>query len=601
MTTAGRSADLVQAQMIETQYYQARNAILSENVTLLFIVCSALLHNSWRIVALWALCEIASQGYRTVFMLRPYVRGLPEQNFVRYWALHHAFYQTGIGLIWGAAMFAFAHANDPQSVIVTVIGLVVIVSGAVPGLAYNQLALRGFLITSFGLMGVRLIQFGQTDYTIIAAMLALYGGVLWLMGSLQSRHAEEGIRIRFENMDLFQELSAQTAQAREAREIAEAANLGKSQFLAAASHDLRQPLYALSLFSESLQSLTLSDKARGIVTQMQSNLNALERLFSGLLDISRLDAGVVKPKFEPIASDVLFDRIDHYLRPQAIQLGRDLRYRSDGSVLFSDPALIEQILVNLATNALRNTEKGGVLIASRRRGDSIRLEVWDTGSGIAEADIGRIFDEFVQVGNPERNRRKGMGLGLAIVRRAAKLLGTTISVRSVPGRGSLFHLTQPIAQSDQTPENTTFAELQDPISGLALLIVEDDPDVRTALVTLTSQWGVFADIVGTADEALVRLAEHYNYSVILSDYRLPGSMNGLQLLRHCQAQHAGIALSLITGDLDPVILAEAQAANIPIAHKPLPPARLRALLIHLANKAAGRTRQPLAHGAGQSK
>ena len=194
-----------------------------------------------------------------------------------------------------------------------------------------------------------------------------------------------------------------------------------------------------------------------------------------------------------------------------------------------------------------------------------------------------------------------MGLGLAIVRRAAKLLGTTISVRSVPGRGSLFHLTQPIAQSDQTPENTTFAELQDPISGLALLIVEDDPDVRTALVTLTSQWGVFADIVGTADEALVRLAEHYNYSVILSDYRLPGSMNGLQLLRHCQAQHAGIALSLITGDLDPVILAEAQAANIPIAHKPLPPARLRALLIHLANKAAGLARQPPAHGAGRSK
>ncbi len=587
---AGRSADLVHTQMIETQYQQARNNILAENVTLVFIVVSGLLHNSWKTVLLWTLCEVSSQIYRTIFMLRPYARGWPETDFARYWARHHAIYQTTIGVIWGASMFVFAHASDPESVVLTVTGLVVIVSGAVPGLAYNQLAMRGFLVTSFGLMALRLLQFGGLDYVILAAALTLYGGVLWLMGALQSRNVEEGIRIRFENIELLEELSSQTAQAREAREIAEAANLGKSQFLAAASHDLRQPLYALSLFSESLQSLTLSDKARGIVTQMQSNLDALERLFSGLLDISRLDAGVVKPQWAPIACDVLFDRIDHYLRPLAIQLGLDLRYRSDGSVLLSDPALMEQILVNLATNALRNTAQGGVLIASRRRGGLIRLEVWDTGSGIAAADLERIFDEFVQVGNPERNRRKGMGLGLAIVRRAAWLLGTTISVRSVPGRGSLFFLTQPIAQSDQTPENTTFAELDDPISGMSLLIVEDDPDVRTALATLTRQWGMIADVVGTADEALERLAGSSDYAIIMSDYRLPGSLNGLGFLRQCKGLEGRAALCLITGDLDASILAEAQAADIPLAHKPLPPARLRALLIHLASKSAIKAR-----------
>ena len=259
-------------------------------------------------------------------------------------------------------------------------------------------------------------------------------------------------------------------------------------------------------------------------------------------------------------------------------------------MLLSDPALMEQILVNLATNALRNSAQGGVLIASRRRGGLIRLEVWDTGSGIAAADLERIFDEFVQVGNPERNRRKGMGLGLAIVRRAAWLLGTTISVRSVPGRGSLFFLTQPIAQSDQTPENTTFAELDDPISGMSLLIVEDDPDVRTALATLTRQWGMIADVVGTADEALERLAGPSDYAIIMSDYRLPGSLNGLEFLRQCKGLDVRAALCLITGDLDASILAEAQAADIPLAHKPLPPARLRALLIHLASKSAIKAR-----------
>ena len=594
MTVSGRSAELVQNQMIETQYHQARNAIFSENLTLVFIVAGALLHNSWQVVAAWTACEILSQVYRTFFMLRPYTKGWPKQNFARYWAVHHAIYQTGIGLVWGTAMFVFAHKTDPQSIVLTVAGLVVIVSGAVPSLAYNPLALRGFLVAVFGLMVTRLLQFGGSDQMLLALFLLLYGGVLWLMGSLQRRNVEEGIRIRFENIELMDELSEQTRLASEAREKAEAANLGKSQFLAAASHDLRQPLYALSLFSESLQALSLSQKARSIVGQMQGNPDALERLFSGLLDISRLDAGVVKAEREPIATDVLFDRIDRYLRPLAVQMKLDLRYRSDGSILLSDPVLIEQILVNLATNALRNTASGGVLVASRRRGNLIRLEVWDTGSGIGEADLGRIFDEFVQVGNPERNRRKGMGLGLAIVRRAALLLGTTISVRSIPGRGSFFHLTQPIAESIQTPEATTFAQLDDPINGLKLLIVEDDPDVRAALVILTSQWGVIAQIVGNADEALEMLGGSMVFDVVISDYRLPGSWDGLQFLRHCQTLVAQRpSLCLITGDLDPAILAEARALDIPLAHKPLPPARLRALLIHLASKSLRRAREPV--------
>lgn len=587
-----RSSELVHAQMIETQYQQARNSIFSENVTLLFIVLSSLLHNPWQTVVLWASCEIATQVYRGFFMLRLYAKGWPKANFVRYWAVHHAIYQTSIGLVWGAAMFVFAHPSDPQSVVLTVIGLVVITSGAVPGLAYNQLALRGFLVTAFGLTAVRLMQFGSADYFILAIAIILYGGVLWLMGALQGRNVEEGIRIRYENIDLMAELSAQTQQAEDAREAAEAANLGKSQFLAAASHDLRQPLYALSLFSESLQSLTLSKKARSIVGHMQGNLDALERLFSGLLDISRLDAGVVKAKRAPIALDVLFDRIDHYLRPLSLQLRVDLRYRSDGAVIFSDPALIEQILVNLAINALRNTERGGVLIASRKRGDQVRLEVWDTGTGIAEADLGRIFDEFVQVGNPERNRRKGMGLGLAIVRRAALLLDTSVSVRSQLGRGSRFSLSQPLAASHQTPETAAFSDLDDPIVGLKLLIVEDDPDVRAALELLTRQWGVMADVVADADEALEILGRPVVYDVMLSDYRLPGSLNGLELLRRCREQDIrDMALCLITGDLDPAILADALAAEIPVVHKPLPPPRLRALLIHLASK-AGRPGKP---------
>lgn len=196
---------------------------------------------------------------------------------------------------------------------------------------------------------------------------------------------------------------------------------------------------------------------------------------------------------KPIASDALFDWIDYYWRPLAIQMGLELRYRSDGSVLASDPGLLEQSLVNLATNALRNTKQGSVLIASRQRGERIGLSVRDTGSSFAEADLERVFDVLVQVGNPQRNRRKGMELCLVIVRRAAQLLGTEVQVQSVPGHGTLSYLSQPPAQSDQTLEYITFALLDDPISGQNLLIVGDDPDVRTALITLTGQWEVFAD------------------------------------------------------------------------------------------------------------
>ncbi len=584
-------SDRIKAQLVETQYRQATGAILSENVCVLLMAVSAVAHTDWRIVAAWVAVEVATQIYRGLFMLRPYARGLKTPEFQRprfaaYWARHHTIYQTGIAFVWGATMFLFAHQASPISVALTICTLVIITSGAVPGLAYNPSAIVGFVVVIFAFMVARLLQFRTFDYNILAAASVLYAVVLGLMGRLQAELSAEGIRIRFENIELLDTLTVRTADAVAARAAAEQASLAKSQFLAAASHDLRQPLYALSLSSGSLQALELGSDARQIVGQMQTNFGALEGLFNGLLDISRLEAGVIVVKREPIAADELFDRLDSYLRPIADELGLDLRYRSDGSAIDSDPTLIEQILINLGSNALRNTRKGGVLIAARRRGAAVRLEVWDTGVGIADEDLARIFDDFVQVGNPERNRRKGMGLGLAIARRSAGLLDSEIAVASRPGRGSVFHLTQPAgADVPAVPAAAARRESGDPIAGLRLLVIDDDPEVREAMRTLMLQWGVAADIVGDGEAGLSKAAEGARYAAVLSDFRLPGPINGPDLIERLVA--GGVprsACCIVTGDLDPEIITAATRAQIALVHKPVRPARLRALIIHLASE-----------------
>jgi CheY-like chemotaxis protein len=375
------------------------------------------------------------------------------------------------------------------------------------------------------------------------------------------------------------------AAAEKARQAAESASLAKSQFLAAASHDLRQPLYALSLFSASLGALKLDTDGRKVVDNIQVSVAAMESLFVGLLDVSRLDAGVVKPQLAPVSVDALFDRLSQYFHPIAVERGLDLRFRCDGEWVTSDVVLLEQVLSNLVSNALRCTRKGAVLVAARKRGSDVRFEVWDTGIGIGEADLKRIFEEFVQLDNPERDRRKGLGLGLSIAQRSSALIGGTVTVASRLGRGSRFAVTQPLTGPPASlPAVEANATSGSPrlvaSSGLPVLIVEDDRDVRTALGDLLTRWGVRFDIAVDADDALSRLATGAPYGLVLADYRLPGSLNGLELIAVVAQRHPAPlpACALITGDFDPALIGAAQARGVPLFHKPLRPATLRGLL-----------------------
>jgi signal transduction histidine kinase len=241
------------------------------------------------------------------------------------------------------------------------------------------------------------------------------------------------------------QLSAVTAEREAERNAAEQADHSKTRFLAAASHDLRQPLQALGLFVATLVQRSLPDDIKDIVGKIEGSLEALEQLLDGLLDISRLDAGAIEAHSVAFPLQSLFDRMALEFEPLAARKGLSLRLVRTRATVRSDPALLERILRNLLSNAIRYTRSGGVVVGCRRHAKDLWIEVWDSGPGIAASDQKEIFREFHQLGGNSGEDQQGLGLGLAIVERLTHLLGLQIELRSVVGKGSMFAIILPVA------------------------------------------------------------------------------------------------------------------------------------------------------------
>ena len=276
-----------------------------------------------------------------------------------------------------------------------------------------------------------------------------------------------------------------------ARAAAEAANRAKSQFLAAASHDLRQPMHSLGLFAATLSERVRDPEVRGIIDNINASVEALESLFNELLDISKLDAGVIQPNLSSFPIEPLFERMRIDYGPGAADKGIRLAIVRSGAVIYSDPLLVERMLRNLIVNAVHYTAKGGVVVGCRPRGDRYSIEVWDSGVGIAADKLDKIFDEFYQVGNPERDRRKGLGLGLAIVKRIEQLLGYQTQVLSRPDRGSVFRFTAPRGLI-VAPASDCITQAGAEVNGIhdkCVVVVDDELTVREGMKALLSGWG----------------------------------------------------------------------------------------------------------------
>jgi signal transduction histidine kinase/CheY-like chemotaxis protein len=476
------------------------------------------------------------------------------------------------------------------------IALVAVALAAVARYAFRLRNVESLLLLATGATATAFAlhdwMLAQDPFTIRPLWLVPYSAfaflvlVGWILIDRFVRALNEYERL---NADLERRIAAKSAslefqleETRQAKNDAETANRAKSRFLAAASHDLRQPLHALGMFAAALPETTLDAESTGLVQRIKTSVASLEALLSALLDISRLDAGVVSAEKRDMWLDGLFQRLANDFVPEAIERGLRLAIVPTKCVVHSDPVLLDRIMRNLVANALRYTTSGGAVIGARRRGNQISIEVWDSGSGIDDTERERIFEEFYQTGNPGRDRARGLGLGLAIVRRSADLLGHKVELASRVGRGSVFRVIVDAGNSDTLLAAVSAQpSVTGSMAGHCLVVIDDETLVRESTRDLLVSWGA-AVIAGADAEDVLAALDGTMPSLLLVDYRLRDGRDGLGAIgRLRESLGWEIPAVLISGESSTAELARIKASGLLLLHKPVPPAKLRSAVAFL--------------------
>ena len=509
------------------------------------------------------------------------------------------------GALWGAAVWLFWGLGTHYHVVSLILIVYSYCLGSVQLLATQSRIFLAFISLVLTPTIVRIASDSSQPwhlqlaviltilFCITVLMARTYGSALGQAISLKSRTDELAARLRTEMV--ISEEARRVAE--EARRAAEAANRAKTQFFAAASHDLRQPLHAMGLFAEALRQRSHDPEVASLVNSINESVDALEGLFGELLDITRIDTGGVDVNPAPVRMRELFQRLRLHFEPVAFEKGLMLSFRGEAQVAHADPVLLERVLRNLVSNAIRYTDDGGVLVSCRLRqsqrqreqGAHLLLQVWDTGIGISEASLPRIWDEFFQAQSNrplEAHQRKGLGLGLAIVKRLAVLMEAPIVVRSRLGHGTVFSLEVPVGKAPRGSIESAPAGPKMPIGltleGRFVLVVEDETAVREGLVVLLQAWGarvVSFDTVEALDAWLAGpTAEPPHLQLV--DYRLPQGRTGIDALVALRARFAGQRLPaiVITGSSLGGHEDEAVTHDYHLLIKPVLPNKLRAMI-----------------------
>lgn len=408
---------------------------------------------------------------------------------------------------------------------------------------------------------------------------------------------EMAIQLQQEHEVLQQRVDQATQALREQKNDAERASHDKSRFLAVASHDLRQPLHALGLYVAELRRQLSFTQQQQLVEQVDQSIDALATLLNALLDISKLDAGAIVPQFQECNIASTISRVAGDYQMLAAEKNIKLVVRASPVYVISDPVLLERILMNLVSNAIRYSNVDGcVMVACRRRGNQLRIEVRDNGIGISQADQENVFREFFQIAKPQLDSNKGHGLGLAIVERLVKLLGHGIELRSSPGKGSLFALHVPICAEPKAWTDTdsfpAFPSLMKeglqslPLYGKNILIVDDDEAILQSTAAVVASWGGNVHAASNLYEVYQLLNTVNGLDLIISDYQLGVNDTGFDVIAAVHKHRGGlIPAILISGDTSSELLQSASIAGHHLMYKPVKPAKLRSLAIFLLNDA----------------
>ena len=481
------------------------------------------------------------------------------------------------GLSWGGgAIFLMQAARlDVQFLV-----LLVVLSMAAGAMAAFGARLKLYCLNFVPMLTppmLWMLSQGNLLHYVLALFMLLWIAAIMSLARQYNATIIESLRLRFENLDLVADLRRQ-------KDAAEEANIAKSRFLASASHDLRQPVHALGMFVGALRARSMDEDARRLVEHIDHSIAAMDGLFTSLLDISRLDAGIFQTRRQASAIAPLLARICRDHAEEAAAKGIRLSLVSCSRWVDTDPTLLERILRNLVSNAVRYTDVGRVLVGCRRRGDWLSVEIWDTGRGIPANEQEKVFQEFYQLGNPERDRSKGLGLGLAIVKRLTGLLEIPLTLRSSPGKGTMFAVGVRIAAAPSSGESEPDTASEVAVgTRRTILVVDDELAIQAAMRSLLTSWGYRVIPAGSTAEMLDQVATLPSPpDLIISDYRLRDGEDGISAIRRLQSEfNEDIPGMLITGDTAPDRLKEAQESGFLLLHKPVSNSKLRAAIGNL--------------------
>jgi two-component system, sensor histidine kinase len=501
-------------------------------------------------------------------------------------------WQAGVlasGALWGGAAWLFYGYGGAASQIALVLVVYTFCVASVPILAPQFGIFVSFVLLIFvPAVGVVAVQHGDLSWQL-AIVMAVAMGMIMVLASNYRQSFDRNVELKLRTEALAVQLRAETGIAEEARREAEVANRAKTQFFTAASHDLRQPLHAMGLFAEALRQRVHEPEVAQLVNSINESVDALEGLFSELLDITRIDSGGVEVNPESFEVADIFRKLRLHFEPAAFEKGLALRFRGGRHAVVADPLLVERILRNLVSNAIRYTSDGSVLVSARRRGDRVSLQVWDTGPGIREDERVRVFEEFYQLPGTAAaavgEQKKGLGLGLAIVKRLAGLMGAPLALRSEMGHGSVFSLELPLGKALRPGVRSVpgKAPIGITLAGRLIVIVEDEPAVREGLEVLLRSWGAtieaFESVGATAAWADASDPGVVKPALVIADYRLMHGETGVAAIEALRSRFGSkLPAIIVTGSSMTGHDKEALEHDFHLLIKPVLPNKLRAMI-----------------------
>ncbi len=524
----------------------------------------------WALIS-WLSAVVLSAGL-TGYVDYRVAKKIPERHELKTWARGYVWLMILAACVWGsAALLIFPEQSIPHQIAVSVV-VIVVVSTIASLMAACLLYFYIWLVLAVSPFAVMFLIQGTSFQTILAALVVVYMLIIAYI-------AHVGYDRLRELMQLRRKLDYQ-------KHLAEEANIAKSKFLASASHDLRQPLHALSIFTGSLENHIKDRAGEEIITNIHASVGALQNLFNTLLDISKLDSGVLQTNVADISLTNILQQLENEYGPQATGKGLQWRIDCNNMTVKTDPVLLENILRNLVTNAIRYTDTGHVTISCKEMDKLVKVTVADSGPGIPLDEHQAIYREFYQLGNPGRDRRKGLGLGLSIVKRLTDLLQLKLELNSTPGIGSAFSITIPIGDPARVKviEEISPEAVVDDLPSLTILVIDDEPDILRAMQILLDSWKQKPLLAETVEQAIEQASVSMP-DLIISDFRLQDNHTGLEVIRRLQADSAlEIPVLIVSGDMSQESLQAIKQSGYPWLQKPVDTGKLRTFIRRVQRK-----------------